>query len=488
MKGGYPLTSNELMRTMIKQWLSPSPKRLEQLRTELASKPYYYLVAAPETTQSAYECKKFLAFIESRHLLVFLSSEEASIFARRYGCLTETDQTMVLKYEPEDFLNIVSDYKERNLIKYIKFYSKVPINSVFTPRDFINKKTAYAHLSDRKLEGIDEVRTVLDTFDSSQRRKLDRGGRYENIHTLVDDLCCKNQIDSADLDNTLLLPQGFTQNFRLNAADSKSTQEVLVKYLTFLGLREYLYIYQANCTELLTALKCHPQIDTQKLKYPPSPTAERFKLEQITRGNNDGFYIYRLSMTSREGASETLIVSQPLNPPLIVGREYQLLDKDGKPRKEDSAPPNAVSKTQLPSPEEMLQMVEAIEKKDRAPSSDKSTANHRTPDEVRKDDIIRYFKRTEGINAQSAEAKYKALEVEPDILSEFHKYITDKQFGKIEIQGYTAQRLIKDLHLKPYEAFLALIQLRTDPRPTKQRLKYRESDPQYQQKRKGSTP
>lgn len=38
--------------------------------------------------------------------------------------------------------------------------------------------------------------------------------------------------------------------------------------------------------------------------------------------------------------------------------------------------------------------------------------------------------------------------------------------------------------MEPYEAFLSMVQLRSNPQETKQRLIYRERDPQYQKKPK----
>lgn len=88
------------------------------------------------------------------------------------------------------------------------------------------------------------------------------------------------------------------------------------------------------------------------------------------------------------------------------------------------------------------------------------------------------------MDSRSAIAKYRDLESEGDILDEFYRYITKKQFGKFEQFGFSARKLIKEMHMEPYEAYLSLVQLRSSPQETKQRLIYREQDPQYQKKPK----
>ena len=81
---------------------------------------------------------------------------------------------------------------------------------------------------------------------------------------------------------------------------------------------------------------------------------------------------------------------------------------------------------------------------------------------------------------KSAEAKYKALEVEPDILDEFYKYVERHQVGSVEVQGYTAKRLLRETNLSPYDVYLALVRLRSDPKGTIQWL----HDPQNQRQPK----
>ena len=74
----------------------------------------------------------------------------------------------------------------------------------------------------------------------------------------------------------------------------------------------------------------------------------------------------------------------------------------------------------------------------------------------------------------------KSLEAEPSILDEFYKYTQTGRLRCTPVEGYTAQKLVDKLQYTPYEAYLMLVQLRTDTKRAKQELKYRETEPQYQ--------
>lgn len=228
-------------------------------------------------------------------------------------------------------------------------------------------------------------------------------------------------------------------------------------------------------------LNSHKVVDKFGLRTPPTATAERFKLEDIQRGTDGDAYVYKLMLTSNKGNSLEMVVSNPLKPPLVIGREYQLLNRGGKVRDVDEKPANITDVSSLPSDEELSALVAGLEDKSKKKLNTEKAP--RSYEEQRKDEIIRYF-RTKGMDTRSATAKYRDLEPEDDILDEFYKYITKKQFGKFEQFGFSARKLIKEMHMDPYEAYLSLVQLRTNPQETKQRLIYRERDPQYQKKPK----
>lgn len=65
-------------------------------------------------------------------------------------------------------------------------------------------------------------------------------------------------------------------------------------------------------------------------------------------------------------------------------------------------------------------------------------------------------------------------------MSSFAGWIKQKKGDNFAVKGYTPRKLMHTLKYSPYEAYCILVELIVNPRNTLQRLKYRESDPQYQ--------
>lgn len=470
------MTVKELTWEIVQYKLSPSPEKLAALNHEVLSKPYFYLVAASGTSREVWEGGQYSVFIDQQNTLpAFLSMEEASGFAMRQGCVL-AGQALVIKAGRTSLCQTVGE-RTKQTISNIDVYTRVPVHLSFEPKDFFEDAgrsvgAPARHLAAEGFAGVDAVRAALDTYEVNARKRLDPGGRYENIHTLIESLSQQNHLDPGELDRKLEFPDGYTRDFLSSVKNAAPSKAVLEKYLSYFGLREYLYVYKRDCMELMRSLKKRGNMDQYQLKTPPGLNAERFRLDDIQRGRDgEGVFVYRLTLSSKERQMQ-IVLSSPLN--LVIGREYQLLDREGRTRVEDSAGGEG-RPTPLPNEQELQRLVSDLEEKE----AQKRRKPERTYEEQRRDSIVAYF-RKQGINTQSAQAKYKDLEVEPDILDAFFKYISKKQFGSLEIQGYTARKLIRELHMDPYEAYLSLVQLRSDPQNTRQRLIYRERDPQYQ--------
>lgn len=497
-----------LTKSILKLILSPNPDRMLYLRGEILDMPEFYLVAEPGITPEAWASGNYRFYIDQKKTLTaFLSSTEAAAFASRMRCVLPSGDFPIVCQDNDAFTRLVADYAAQQLISNVKIYARMPINIEFTPEDFRRGTQAPASapipvpaaaptptsqesppvpVATRVFKGVEEVKKSLETYETNARRKLDPGTRYEHIHTLIQTLSQQNGIDPEELDRIFNLPNGYSRDLFHKGGDVNLTIDIMKRYLSFFGLKEYLYLYRTDSRELTRHLSSHKYIDKFELKKSaPSPTAERFKLEEINRmadGDMDDVFVYMIKLTSDKGNTVEFAVSNPLRPPLIIGKEYQLLHRGGRVRDEDEKPQGITSTSKLPDEDGMAALLASLDEKEKKKSNPNKAP--RSYEETRKDEIIKYF-RKQGIDTRSATAKYRDLEIEEDILDEFYKYVTKKQFGKLELFGYSARKLIKEMHMEPYEAFLSLAQLRSDPQQTKQRLIYRERDPQYQRKPKG---
>ena len=106
-------------------------------------------------------------------------------------------------------------------------------------------------------------------------------------------------------------------------------------------------------------------------------TAERFKLNEIKRWVDEDAYVYKLTLNSDKGNTIEMVVSNPLKPPLIIGREYQILNRGGKVRDEDEKPQKITDTLQIPSEEELRAKVASLENKGKKkPDSEKTSRSY----------------------------------------------------------------------------------------------------------------
>lgn len=431
----------------------------------------FYIIADPSTTRDDWERKKFAILVEPRKILpVFMFQEEAIEYAKMNNSVIG-DQPLITKTK----LKAIARYCSENSIANVRFYSRVPLSITVTAEELQDNPVASSSQPASSFVGVDRVRKALDTYEVNARRKIDPGAYFENIHTLVQSLIQENSLDHGDIDKALGLTTGRTRDFCLNVTESVS-KELITKYLDYFGLKPYLYVFAKNSTDLINELHDHRVIDNFKLKKPTSPNCVRYRLMNIEQGSYEQYYIYRLTLQAGDKKKE-IVVSNPLN--LQVGREYQITTADGFAIEEAPQEQRAADQLEF-NAAKLLDALDTLEAK----NQDKQEKPEKTYEELRRDAIINYLvTETNCPNAKSAKSKYMDMEGAPDILDEFYKYIEKRQFGKIDVQGYTARKLIQELHLSPYEAYMSLIHLRQDPKGTKQWLVYRERDPQYQKGR-----
>lgn len=320
--------------------------------------------------------------------------------------------------------------------------------------------------SDSQFAGVDEVKKYFSLFDVAARNRIDPGHRFTHINTLVETLYQQNGLNTSDIDKALDFIDNFTSNFIKSAPKESKKKAVIRKYLDFFGLGEYWLFFQDDCPEIKREILNSSELNQQKIRYPAKPYAEKFRLTEICEGRYDGAIIYKVTLTGEKDTVQ-LFVTNPVKPVLKVGNVYQLLNRDGEERAEDLKR-KSEEKIELPSEDEIADILRKVEGKEKG----KPVGTERSFEQKRKDKIIFYLKDRLKLQLPSAENKFKEFESDSDILNEFYEYIVNRKFGNLEIQGYTARRLIKELKItEPYEAFHYLLELRYSPGETKQKLK-----------------
>ena len=475
------MTTSEIAKLMLQATLSQSSEVLDELYRELTDLPAYFLIAAPDTTREQWERKHFAAHIDrDRDLVAFIDPQNAGEYARVRGSVLD-GQAMVTKSSVGSFSKIVAEYESSRLIDGVKVYSRPPLFSSFAPRAFLaipgrngSDIMAYGVDADGCYSGVDIVRQALDIYETRERRRLDPGARYENSHTLIASLMQQNNLTCEFMDKTLDLNQGYTREYISGSIKSTNPSiETLTKYLSFFGLQEYLYVYKADSTELSEYIRSHPSLDKYKIVKATSPSDDVYKLYDIRRGRDEtnGAFVYRMTM-KKENMPTNVVVSSPLG--YVIGKEYRVIPMEEylSPSK-PAASSKPLTKVHVPDAESMEAELKDLTRPEASPES--------YPYETQRyNDLIKYFRTNDKIDQRTAASRVKSLEAESSILDEFYKYTQTGRLRCTPVEGYTAQKLVDKLQYTPYEAYLMLVQLRTDTKRAKQELKYRETEPQYQ--------
>lgn len=480
----------EIARDMLYAQLNQDAAREEKLQAEVLDAPGFFAIESEAATEEMGNCGEFVPYInERKQIVLFLSDEEAMHFAIRNGILSTGYPvvTEVLMGDVQDMVNKGANKESR--IEEVKVYSIPPISIVFKVSEFgglgqepENNNSQEVVEIGSCLQGINRLKTMLDTFDKAERRKLDPALRCENAHQVCMDLVGANRLDPDEIDRKLNFQVGFTRRFCTDIVSMETSKEALKKLLDYFGLGSYLYIYKDYSKELMEELRRNPVVDKYALKPARITTKEPFELLEMCRGQDElnSAYVYGLTLKS-ESRRVKIVVSNPSG--CVVGRSYDIIGLS--PITNQTEPKNEAATRPELSDARMQEILKSIGKKQSnliIPSKP-GTKLKGTPEEIqaRQNYLIAYFKKRDGINFQAAEQKYKVLAEDPDVLEAFYLYIKDRQWGYLARHGYTPKRLVQELHYPPYEAYCIMIRLLTDTEKTITMLKHRAHEPQYQE-------
>lgn len=479
-----------------------------------------FLVADPATTIHDWNRNQFKICTTDKTLRIFLTEEDAMIFADTIGAAMQPDVFFVKKISAEDLSVIIKKEIEQNSIRFLALCGTMPIKATFSteycnkyimkwlgienttsndkPISEKNEKNTTPDIrpviTDDGMTLIKNIQKALSEPAAAKRREIDRGQQFENFHLLLAKLIQVNQIDPESLDQKIGLPPGYTKNMCQDLTSNAIPKKYLQAYLSCFDLLPYQYLFKGECLELSNELKTSPYIDKYAIKSASVHTTERFRLNTLFRAEDHNHaYIYKAELQSANRSVE-LYLSTNFN--LIVGKEYEIGGLQASEEstsicisKKNSAESSA---TILPSEEKEQEAIALAEKKAKERRShippQKNNVSYgreryvTSPEEDYKNTILSYLIQTNGCNSAKAKELLAPLEGHPKVLTSFAKYVTEKKPGPYAIRGYTAKMLMHDLHYSPYEAYLIMAELESKPQETLQKLKYRKSDPQYQKK------
>ena len=432
---------------------NPAEKQYDEIRTKLLAYPEYSLISLPDGTP---QC-------ESHELPVFLDEQEAERFARQ-----QADGAAPSLISCDGLSKIIAENEGINTVKIIL---RRPL-AISCPASYFRQKQVNTESPPTQFALVEETKTVLDLSEPAERRKIDPGLSYENLHTVIEKLIYENRLDMEQLEKELAFPPGMLHGFCQDKVSSSISKESAMKLLDFFGLGEYLYQYKRYCDDMMAELKQNPHIDTYEINPATIHTVEKFIITHIRRGmdKRNHAYVYELTLKSSE-REMTLTVSTPLD--YVVGKEYEIV---GLEPMQISSPKSIKQDYPIPKNRTAMNLFGSPEA---ASHSKKPQQNQEEQDY---NTIIRYFKETAGDNLEAAENKYDIFRNHLDIAHAFAVYIKTHRPGRIKEFEYTPGLLMKELHYPPYEAYTMLVNLREKPKETKQVLVYRKTDPQYQTK------
>lgn len=485
---------NSINKNLLALHLIPSYEGKCVVRDEILSATKFFVVAHKGTSKEEWQNKSFSAFrTDEKELLLFMSAEDAIFFAVRNGlCINGKPMTM---QAPKDIVTkMVVEYKESDLIDCVKIYATPPLAMDCSIPEFLGVATPPTSVSPSKIMdlettvpkrhfvGLDKIKLGLDSFERSERKRVDPSFMCESAHKVIESLIHQNKIDYTALDRELELPDGFIRNFCMNPVSCKASKKALQLMLGYFGLDEYLYVYRNECLELLAELKKHPVIDKYELKKARITTKEPFLLKDIRQGRDEinGAFVYKLDLQSQARPNNVkLVISDPAG--CVVGNKYEVvgLAPCGDASKIENETQSDAAKriaTKTAIDEEGKQSVPGEERLIR---SDKPGAY--TKDSVEEllaiqDKILGYFKKRDALNLDVATERYKELLLDRSVLFSFYKYIESNEISGLMREGYSIRKLIKQLKYPPYEAHVIMMKLDTDTNSTITMLKHKEAE------------
>lgn len=476
-----------LAKRMLDHYYCPSEESQRAILKEILSIPRYYVAAERGTGRIAWEQKRFAAYVDAeKRMVLFLSADEVIRFAERNG-LTMDGQPMIMKAAQKTISELMMEYYESGLITGVKVFSIPPMSLSCSVQAFLDAARNGGEEAESKTADtgelpyleVERIKKVLDTYDNTERRKLDPAGRFENAHQVMETLLMRNSIDPAVLDRKYDFSPGFTKNFCANIADSSVSKEALSKLLSYFGLAEYLYLYKGNCRELMAELQDNTAVDVYALRPVRASTKEPFTLAKVQRGTdeNNSAYVYGLTLQSKHRKLR-IVVSNPFG--CIEGKSYEVVGLE--PLVEVNNPMGVTKAHEVMRDDTTTGGSRQKSEEDRIIRPTKPGRQFKGPPEelkARQDFILGHFRKTDGINYQEAVAKYKVLVEDPDVLEAYYKYLREGKHGWLVRNSVTPEMLVKEYRYPPYEAYCIMAKLLDDPTGTVTMLKHRKNEPQF---------
>lgn len=486
-------------------------ERRKQILNDLKEQKKFFLTVSPDTTPEDYARKKFAVYVdEDLTMPVFLTLEGANKKALEKNAVMDGNpMTVTSSYQA--LCSLIEKYQRGHLIKTLCFYDRLPFYVKIPSSEWVGedpgqttetlsppisqKSTESKSDSAAKLDhpvGLDKLIKMLDCQDRSKIANYPTYSIFEKFPQLLQKLIQVNKCDIKKMDEILGLPAGVTEMI-ITTPTIDVSKDVLKRILTYFGLQEYLYRYTDNCSELQRELKKNPNICSFRISPARVATKERFLLEDVKRAKDqNGCWLYQLSFKSKT-RPYTCVVTSPLG--MIQGKEYEL---EGLVSKSDDTKDSVLSVNPVMGQEEGREIVEKMKAQYEQDQKDYLS--------VRRDYVIRYFKmhnpENRALQLQEAEKHYNRLAKDDDLLDEFfwknccplkvkeelennpeYQRRREAQPKDIRIKDYTADKLRKEFNIKPaWEVYFYLADLRKMPKKTMERLRYLQTDPQYQKK------
>lgn len=477
-----------------------------------------YVVADPNTSAEEWRNKNFGIATHDRALCLYIDREDALLHARTIQSELPGGVDMVMKTTRVMAKSLVANYSRKGFIdgvwlcgkapvcarvgvaafiQHVKHDSPSTIMSTALPVPPMIPEPAGEESSPCEFELVAEVREVLNMPARAERRKIDRSDYYTNFHTLLDKLMLANGLDSYAMDEALGLNPGFTEMQRREVTKSNIPKDIMLKYLDYFGLREFLYVFKEQSLELAKELKDAPDMDKYEIKKAGAKTIEVFTLIKVESKKVDGINRYRMLYKSEHrtvSSVESSIFDR------IKGCKYQINGLDpvdtglqGRMVEKENASTQAAQAVPQDAIESILKKLDTTNKQgcrvQRQPEQGRSDTKQGRgealpPEEHTERDratVLGWICRTKRVSSAEAKNMMAKFSDNSAVLASFAKYISTKKADTSYARfGYTPRRLMTELHYDIIEAYEIMASFDSDPKGTKQMLKYRETDPQYQ--------
>lgn len=476
-----------------------------------------YVVADPNTSAEEWHNKTFGIATQERALCLYIDREDALLHARTIQSLLPGGVYMVIKTTKAMAKSLVANYSRKDFIDGVWLCGKAPVCARVGVAAFfqnVNRESPSTIMStdlpphpaapepdgeepsSHVFELVAEVREVLNTPARADRRKIDRSDYYTNFHTLLDKLLLANGLGSSTMDEALGLNPGFTEMQRREVTKSNIPKDIMLKYLDFFGLREFLYVFKEQSLELAKELRDTPDMDKYEIKKAGAKTIEAFTLIKVESKKVDGINRYRMLYKSDHrtvSSVESSIFDR------IKGGKYQINGLDpvdtglqGRLAENENASTQAADAVPQDAIENILKQLDSKDKHGCVPRQPKQgrgdakpcRGESMTPDAQMERDrstVLGWICQTKKVSSAEAKNMMAKFSDNSTVLASFAKYISTKKADTSYARfGYTPRRLMTELHFDIIEAYEIMAAFESDPKGTKQYLKYRETDPQYQ--------